>query len=81
MRTTAAVHIVDWLWHYAFEQRASDIHLEPRRDNGVVRFRSTACCIRPIRPAAGGSHGEPDQLLARMEIVERRRPRTGASRR
>ena len=33
------VHIVDWLWQYAFEQRASDIHLEPRRDVGIVRFR------------------------------------------
>ena len=33
------VHIVDWLWQYAFEQRASDIHVEPRRDVGLVRFR------------------------------------------
>ena len=28
------VHLVDWLWQYAFDQRASDIHLEPRRDVG-----------------------------------------------
>ena len=33
------VQIVDWLWQFAFDQRASDIHLEPRRDQGVVRFR------------------------------------------
>ncbi|MET0204777.1 MAG: type II/IV secretion system protein, partial [Casimicrobiaceae bacterium] len=33
------VHIVDWLWQYAFEQRATDIHVEPRRDVGTVRFR------------------------------------------
>jgi general secretion pathway protein E len=33
------VNIVDWLWQYAFEQRASDIHIEPRRDMGLVRFR------------------------------------------
>ena len=33
------VSIVDWLWQYAFEQRASDIHLEPRREPGIVRFR------------------------------------------
>jgi general secretion pathway protein E len=33
------VHIVDWLLQYAFEQRASDIHLEPRRDTGHIRFR------------------------------------------
>ena len=26
------VQVVDWLWQYAFDQRASDIHLEPRRD-------------------------------------------------
>ncbi|HCZ16775.1 MAG TPA: hypothetical protein DHV85_19760, partial [Candidatus Accumulibacter sp.] len=33
------VNIVDWLWQYAFEQRASDIHIEPRREVGIVRFR------------------------------------------
>ncbi|HSH89993.1 MAG TPA: type II/IV secretion system protein, partial [Ramlibacter sp.] len=33
------VQIVDWLWTYAFDQRASDIHLEPRREQGVIRFR------------------------------------------
>ncbi|MGL1446709.1 ATPase, T2SS/T4P/T4SS family, partial [Vibrio parahaemolyticus] len=33
------VQVVDWLWQYAFDQRASDIHLEPRREMGVIRFR------------------------------------------
>ena len=33
------IHIVDWLLQYAFDQRASDIHLEPRREFGVARFR------------------------------------------
>ena len=33
------VQVVDWLWQYAFDQRASDIHLEPRRDMGAIRFR------------------------------------------
>ena len=33
------VKVVDWLWSYAFEQRASDIHVEPRREFGIVRFR------------------------------------------
>ena len=37
---THVVHIVDWLWQYAFEQRASDIHIEPRRDVGkAMRLR------------------------------------------
>ncbi|RYF30688.1 MAG: type II/IV secretion system protein, partial [Comamonadaceae bacterium] len=35
----SVVQVVDWLWQYAFDQRASDIHLEPRRDQGVIRFR------------------------------------------
>ena len=34
------VNIVDWLWQYAFEQRASDIHIEPRRElGGGLRWR------------------------------------------
>ena len=33
------VHICDWLFNYAFEERASDIHLEPRREVSNVRFR------------------------------------------
>lgn len=33
------VKVVDWLLQYAFDQRASDIHLEPRRETGKVRFR------------------------------------------
>ena len=33
------VNIVDWLLQYAFDQRASDIHLEPRREMGRMRFR------------------------------------------
>ena len=43
------VHIVDWLWQYAFEQRASDIHIEPRRDVGSCASASTACCTRSTR--------------------------------
>ena len=33
------VRLVDWLLQYAFDQRASDIHVEPRRDLANVRFR------------------------------------------
>ena len=34
----SVVQVVDWLWQYAFDQRASDIHLEPRREQGVIRW-------------------------------------------
>jgi len=73
------VHIVDWLWQYAFEQRASDIHIEPRRDVGQVRFRidgvlHTVYAI-PIPVLAAMT--SRIKLLARMEIVEKRRPQDG----
>jgi general secretion pathway protein E len=73
------VHIVDWLWQYAFEQRASDIHVEPRRDVGTVRFRidgvlhSVYTIPIPVLVAITSRI----KLLARMEIVERRRPQDG----
>jgi len=73
------VHIVDWLWQYAFEQRASDIHIEPRRDAGVVRFRIDGVLHQvyaiPIPVLAAMT--SRIKLLARMEIVEKRRPQDG----
>jgi general secretion pathway protein E len=73
------VHIVDWLWQYAFEQRASDIHLEPRREVGHVRFRIDGVLHQvyaipiPVLLAVTSRI----KLLARMEIVEKRRPQDG----
>ncbi|MDR0247262.1 MAG: Flp pilus assembly complex ATPase component TadA [Burkholderiales bacterium] len=73
------VTIVDWLWQYAFEQRASDIHVEPRRDAGIVRFRIDGVLHSvynlPIPVLAAMT--SRIKLLARMEIVEKRRPQDG----
>ena len=49
------VHIVDWLLQYAIEQRASDIHLEPRREQGQLRYRidgllHTVYAFRQVSP-------------------------------
>ncbi|MCC6869122.1 MAG: type II/IV secretion system protein [Burkholderiales bacterium] len=73
------VHIVDWLWQYAFEQRASDIHVEPRRDAGVVRFRIDGILhqVYTIPQPVLVAMTSRIKLLARMEIVERRRPQDG----
>src|SRR6185437_5694869 len=73
------VHIVDWLWQYAFEQRASDIHVEPRRDAGVVRFRIDGVLhqVYAIPNPVLVAMTSRIKLLARMEIVERRRPQDG----
>jgi general secretion pathway protein E len=73
------VHIVDWLWQYAFDQRASDIHVEPRRDAGHVRFRIDGVLheVYNIPTPVLVAMTSRIKLLARMEIVEKRRPQDG----
>jgi general secretion pathway protein E len=73
------VHIVDWLWQYAFEQRASDIHVEPRREMGVVRFRIDGVLhqVYQIPVAVLTAMTSRIKILGRMDVVEKRRPQDG----
>ncbi|MBM3345779.1 MAG: type II/IV secretion system protein [Betaproteobacteria bacterium] len=73
------VHVVDWLWQYAFEQRASDIHMEPRRDVGIVRFRidGTLHEVYRIPMAVMTAMTSRIKILGRMDVVEKRRPQDG----
>jgi general secretion pathway protein E len=73
------VRIVDWLWQYAFEQRASDIHVEPRREQGIVRFRIDGVLHQVYQIPAGvlGAMTSRIKVLARMDVVEKRRPQDG----
>ncbi len=73
------VTIVDWLWQYAFEQRASDIHMEPRRDLGVVRFRIDGVLhnVYQVPPGVLAAMTSRIKLLGRMDVVEKRRPQDG----
>jgi general secretion pathway protein E len=73
------VTIVDWLWQYAFDQRASDIHLEPRREVGVVRFRIDGVLhnVYQVPPAVMSAMTSRVKLLGRMDVVEKRRPQDG----
>ena len=73
------VQVVDWLWQYAFDQRASDIHLEPRREKGVIRFRIDGV-LHPVYQLPVGVLGAMTariKLLGRMDVVEKRRPQDG----
>ncbi|MBU6247958.1 MAG: GspE/PulE family protein [Xanthomonadaceae bacterium] len=73
------VHIVDWLLQYAFEQRASDIHLEPRREAGHMRFRIDGVMHKvfelpsPVMTAVTSRI----KILGRMDVSEKRRPQDG----
>src|SRR2546422_4219504 len=73
------VRIVDWLWQYAFEQRASDIHIEPRREQGIVRFRIDGVLhqVYQIPAAVLAAMTSRIKILGRMDVVEKRRPQDG----
>ncbi len=73
------VRVVDWLWSYAFEQRASDIHIEPRRDVGIVRFRIDGVLhqVYQIPAAVLAAMTSRIKILGRMDVVEKRRPQDG----
>jgi general secretion pathway protein E len=73
------VAAVDFLLNYAFEQRASDIHLEPRASDAVVRFRIDGILhdIEGYPPAVHAAIVSRVKVMARMDIAERRRPQDG----
>jgi len=73
------VRVVDWLWQYAFEQRASDIHIEPRREVGIVRFRIDGVLhqVYQIPVAVLQAMTSRIKILGRMDVVEKRRPQDG----
>lgn len=75
----SVVQVVDWLWQYAFDQRASDIHLEPRRDQGVIRFRIDGVLHPAYQMPMGVMNAMISRikLLGRMDVVEKRRPLDG----
>jgi len=73
------VRAVDLLLQYAFEQRASDIHIEPKRDKAVVRLRIDGCLHdthsvpRQVYPAFVSRI----KIMSRLDIAEKRRPQDG----
>ena len=73
------VHICDWLFNYAFQERASDIHLEPRREVGNVRFRIDGMLhqVYQIPTPVMAAMTSRIKILGRMDVVEKRRPQDG----
>jgi len=73
------VRIVDWLLQYAFEQRASDIHLEPRRETGNLRFRIDGVLhlVNQVPTPVMAAAISRLKALGRMDVIERRRPQDG----
>lgn len=73
------VNIVDWLLQFAYDQRASDIHLEPRRDNSKVRFRIDGVLheVYQLPTTVLAAVTSRIKILGRMDVAEKRRPQDG----
>ena len=73
------VNIVDWLFQYAFQQRASDIHIEPRREQGKIRFRIDGILhtVYQFPPQVTLAVISRLKTLGRMNVAEKRRPQDG----
>jgi len=73
------VNVVDWLLGYAFSQRASDIHLEPRREKGGIRFRIDGVLhlVYELPSQVMTAVTSRIKTLGRMNVAEKRRPQDG----
>ncbi|WP_317933320.1 GspE/PulE family protein [Halioxenophilus sp. WMMB6] len=73
------VNIVDWLLQYAFDQRASDIHIEPRREIGKIRFRIDGILhqVYELPGAINTAVVSRLKVLSRMNVAEKRKPQDG----
>ena len=73
------VNVVDWLLQYAFEQRASDIHIEPRREQGNIRFRidGVLYTVYALPMQVLSAVTSRLKILGRMNVAEKRKPQDG----
>ena len=73
------ITLVDWLLQYAFDQRSSDIHLEPRREQGNIRFRIDGVLhiVYQLPPPVMAAVISRIKILGRMDVAEKRRPQDG----
>lgn len=73
------VNAVDHLFTYAFEQRASDIHIEPKRNTSVVRLRIDGVLhsVYSLPKSVHGAIISRIKALSRLDMAEKRRPQDG----
>jgi general secretion pathway protein E len=73
------VNAVDHLFTYAFDQRASDIHIEPKRDTSLVRLRIDGVLhsVYRLPKSVHGAIISRIKALSRLDMAEKRRPQDG----
>ena len=73
------VKLVDWILQFAFEQGASDVHLEPRKEQGKIRFRIDGVLHTIYHMPANTLMAVISRIkiLGRMNVAEKRKPQDG----
>ncbi len=73
------VNAVDHLFIYAFDQKASDIHIEPKREQTLVRMRIDGVLhtVYKLPKSVHSAIASRIKNLSRMDMAEKRRPQDG----
>ncbi len=75
----SVIKIVDWIMNYALNERASDIHLEPKKGMAQIRFRvdGKLRTVYRMDPSALLGVTTRIKILANIKIDEKRKPQDG----
>jgi general secretion pathway protein E len=73
------VNAVDYLLQHAYDSRASDIHIEPKREHAAIRFRIDGVLheIQRVPKLVNLAITSRLKTMCRMDIAEKRRPQDG----
>jgi len=73
------VNAVDYLLQHAYDSRASDIHIEPKREFALIRFRIDGVLheIQRVPKLVNLAITSRLKTMCRMDIAEKRRPQDG----
>ena len=73
------VNAVEFMLQHAFESRASDIHIEPKREESLIRFRIDGVLhdIQRMPKIVHAAVTSRIKTMSRLDIAEKRRPQDG----
>ncbi|MDA8020207.1 MAG: GspE/PulE family protein [Thermoanaerobaculia bacterium] len=73
------VNAVEYMLQHSYDSRASDIHIEPKRDSSLIRFRIDGILhdIQAIPKVVHAAVISRIKAMARLDIAEKRKPQDG----
>jgi len=73
------VNAVNHIFSYAFDQKASDIHIEPKREETLVRMRIDGALhtVHKLPKSVHNAIVSRIKTLARLDMAEKRKPQDG----